>query len=232
MSRDATSRYCSSIPTIRTWRACTVEPPPRARSTARRCDARYRRSCAVGSASATAAASKTVRAFVAVYPAFALADDRCRVFVKPLVHGEQLRGVLLATFESGAVTADAELDSLRELANRIAVATSAAEREQQLFRRAHFDALTGLPNRQLCHDRLGQALAVARRQEQKLAVLFIDLDGFKHVNDSLGHPAGDQLLRETSVRLRSAVRATRYGRKTRRRRVCRHPAERARAARG
>ena len=141
-------------------------------------------------------------------PAFALADDRCRVFVKPLVHGEQLRGVLLATFQSGAVAADAELDSLRELANRIAVATSAAEREQQLFRRAHFDALTGLPNRQLCHDRLGQALAVARRQEQKLAVLFIDLDGFKHVNDSLGHPAGDQLLREISVRLRSAVRAT------------------------
>ncbi len=141
-------------------------------------------------------------------PALAQADDRSRVFVKPLVHGEQLRGVLLATFQSGAVTADAELDSLRELANRIAVATSAAEREQQLFRRAHFDALTGLPNRQLCHDRLGQALAVARRQEQKLAVLFIDLDGFKHVNDSLGHPAGDQLLRETSVRLRSAVRAT------------------------
>ena len=141
-------------------------------------------------------------------PALALADDRCRVFVKPLVHGEQLRGALLARFESGAVKADAELDSLRELANRIAVATSATEREQQLFRKAHFDALTGLPNRQLCHDRLGQALAVARRQEQKLAVLFIDLDGFKHVNDSLGHTAGDQLLRETSARLRSAVRAT------------------------
>ena len=141
-------------------------------------------------------------------PAFAPADDGCRVFVKPLVHGEQLRGALLAVFERGAVTEEAELDSLRELANRIAVATSAAEREQQLFRRAHFDELTGLPNRQLCHDRLGQALAVARRQDQKLAVLFIDLDGFKHVNDSLGHSAGDQLLRETSVRLRSAVRAT------------------------
>jgi diguanylate cyclase len=141
-------------------------------------------------------------------PAYALADDRCRVFVKPLVHGEHLRGVLLATFGSDAIYADAELDSLRELADRIAVATSAAEREQQLFRRAHFDALTGLPNRQLCHDRLGQALAVARRQEQKLAVLFIDLDGFKHVNDSLGHAAGDHLLRETAVRLRSAVRAT------------------------
>jgi diguanylate cyclase (GGDEF)-like protein len=141
-------------------------------------------------------------------PAFGSVDDGCRVFVKPLVHGEQLRGAMFAVFESGAVTEDADLDSLRELANRIAVATSAAEREQQLFRRAHFDALTGLPNRQLCHDRLGQALAVARRQEHKLAVLFIDLDGFKHVNDSLGHAAGDQLLREASVRLRSAVRAT------------------------
>lgn len=141
-------------------------------------------------------------------PALATAIDRRRVFVQPLVQGEQLRGAFLAVFEKGATDVDAELDSLRELANRIAVATSAAEREQQLFRRAHFDVLTGLPNRQLCHDRLGQALAVARRQEQKLAVLFIDLDGFKHVNDSLGHAAGDQLLRETSVRLRSAVRAT------------------------
>ncbi|HUQ53892.1 MAG TPA: diguanylate cyclase, partial [Gammaproteobacteria bacterium] len=140
--------------------------------------------------------------------AFGAIDDRSRVFVKPLVHGEQLRGAMFALFESGAVAEDADLDSLRELANRIAVATSAAEREQQLFRRAHFDALTGLPNRQLCHDRLGQALAVARRQDHKLAVLFIDLDGFKHVNDSLGHAAGDQLLREASVRLRSAVRAT------------------------
>jgi diguanylate cyclase (GGDEF)-like protein len=140
--------------------------------------------------------------------AFGPTDDRSRVFVKPLVHGEQLRGALLATFEPVAVIAEAEVDSLRELANRIAVATSAAEREQQLFRRAHFDTLTGLPNRQLCYDRLGQALAVARRQEHKLAVLFIDLDGFKHVNDSLGHSAGDQLLRETAVRLRSAVRAT------------------------
>jgi diguanylate cyclase (GGDEF)-like protein len=141
-------------------------------------------------------------------PAFVSGDERSRVFVMPLVHGEQLRGALLATFEPEAVTADAELDSLRELANRVAAAISAAEREQQLFQKAHFDALTGLPNRQLCHDRLRQALAVARRQEQKLAVLFIDLDGFKSVNDSLGHEAGDQLLREASVRLRSATRET------------------------
>jgi diguanylate cyclase (GGDEF)-like protein len=141
-------------------------------------------------------------------PAFAPAGPGCKVFVAPLVHGEQLRGALFAMFEPGTVAAAAELDTLRELANRIAVAISAAEREQQLFNKAHFDALTGLPNRQLCHDRLRQALAVARRQEQKLAVLFIDLDGFKHVNDSLGHSAGDQLLRETSVRLRSATRET------------------------
>ena len=141
-------------------------------------------------------------------PAFGSADEGSRVFVIPLVHGEQLRGALFATFEPGTAAADEELGSLRELANRVAVAISAAEREQQLFQKAHFDALTGLPNRQLCHDRLRQALAVARRQEHKLAVLFIDLDGFKDVNDSLGHAAGDQLLRETSVRLRQATRET------------------------
>jgi len=140
-------------------------------------------------------------------PALAPPDDNYRVLVIPLVHGEQLRGALFAAFQPGTV-AEPELDSLGELANRIAVAISATEREQQLVRRAHFDTLTGLPNRQLCHDRLRQALAVARRQEQKLAVVFIDLDGFKHVNDSLGHAAGDRLLREASVRLRAATRET------------------------
>jgi diguanylate cyclase (GGDEF)-like protein len=140
--------------------------------------------------------------------AFGSGGERARVLVMPLVHAEQLRGAVFATFEPGAVTTEAEIESLRELANRVAVAISAAEREQALFQKAHFDALTGLPNRQLCHDRLRQALAVARRQEHKLAVLFIDLDGFKQINDSLGHAAGDQLLRETSVRLRSATRET------------------------
>ena len=74
------------------------------------------------------------------------------------------------------------------------------------FQATH-DSLTGLPNRAILSDRLGQTLAAARRRNQSAAVLFIDLDGFKKVNDALGHRAGDRLLKEVGERLRSRIRA-------------------------
>lgn len=75
-----------------------------------------------------------------------------------------------------------------------------------LRRQVHTDSLTGLPNRLLFEDRLERALAAALRKERPLAVLFIDLDKFKEVNDSLGHAAGDTLLQETAVRLAACMR--------------------------
>jgi len=71
---------------------------------------------------------------------------------------------------------------------------------------ANFDSVTGLPNRNLLHDRISQAISFARRYEKIAAILFIDLDDFKVVNDSLGHNVGDQLLRELGKRLTSCVR--------------------------
>ena len=79
--------------------------------------------------------------------------------------------------------------------------------EEALRRLAHFDALTGLPNRSLLEDRLTQAIARAQRSRSKLAVFFIDLDGFKTVNDTYGHAAGDTLLREIAERIQRYVRA-------------------------
>jgi len=78
--------------------------------------------------------------------------------------------------------------------------------EKKLIQMAHFDQLTGLANRSLFHDRLEQAVAQAKRHQQKLAVMYLDLDGFKAVNDTLGHKAGDELLAEAAHRLRENVR--------------------------
>jgi diguanylate cyclase (GGDEF)-like protein/PAS domain S-box-containing protein len=80
--------------------------------------------------------------------------------------------------------------------------------EQRIRHIAHHDALTGLPNRMLLQDRLAQAIAYANRGGRRMWVLLIDLDRFKFVNDTLGHKAGDQLLRTIAGRLRAAVRET------------------------
>jgi diguanylate cyclase (GGDEF)-like protein/PAS domain S-box-containing protein len=80
--------------------------------------------------------------------------------------------------------------------------------EAQMAHSAQHDFLTGLPNRLLLNDRVGQAIAVAPRHMKKIGVLFLDLDGFKHINDSLGHPIGDQLLRSVAKRLMDCVRGT------------------------
>jgi diguanylate cyclase (GGDEF)-like protein/PAS domain S-box-containing protein len=76
----------------------------------------------------------------------------------------------------------------------------------QIAHSARHDFLTGLPNRLLLNDRIAQAIALAHRDDKRIALMFLDLDGFKHINDSLGHPVGDRLLQSVAKRLQLCVR--------------------------
>lgn len=84
--------------------------------------------------------------------------------------------------------------------------TARRNAEQQIRRMAHFDPLTGLPNRILLFDRLEQALAVSQRNRSRTGVMFMDLDHFKEVNDRLGHHVGDQLLQQVAGRVQDSIR--------------------------
>ncbi|WP_394754465.1 EAL domain-containing protein [Crenothrix sp.] len=82
------------------------------------------------------------------------------------------------------------------------------ESERRLHRMAYFDTLTELPNRQFFREYLQHMIALAQREKKKFAVLFLDLDGFKRINDTLGHHLGDLILQETGERLRKSLRAS------------------------
>jgi diguanylate cyclase (GGDEF)-like protein len=114
-----------------------------------------------------------------------------------------LRGaLLLADPESrGSSTRQA-----RAFARRFAVALGSQRRRAALLKQAYYDDLTGLPNRQLFKDRLEREISHARRTQTQIALIYIDLDRFKNVNDSMGHSAGDALLRGVSKQLVSQLR--------------------------
>jgi diguanylate cyclase (GGDEF)-like protein len=132
----------------------------------------------------------------------------------PLTSGAQVVGVMvLAHGEPGRTFGRDELGLLGRFAQLAALAidnarlyTSARQLADRLAYQAHHDALTGLPNRVLYEDRLQQALARARRDGRLVALLLIDLDRFKRVNDLLGHHVGDQLLVEAARRFRACAR--------------------------
>ncbi|WP_372873136.1 diguanylate cyclase domain-containing protein [Shewanella sp.] len=103
------------------------------------------------------------------------------------------------------VSRDAQGQPLRVIGTQTDI-TERKLHEQLVQRLAHYDNLTGLPNRSLFDDRFRQHLAAAKRYQRSMAVLFIDLDNFKPVNDDLGHHWGDELLKQAASRMQSCVR--------------------------
>jgi len=99
-----------------------------------------------------------------------------------------------------------QVNFVRATSSVLSTALQRIDSEARLAYLAQFDPLTGLPNRALLADRFSQSIAQAKRRALPVAVLYIDLDGFKAVNDALGHAAGDELLREVAARLQAAVR--------------------------
>ncbi|HZX31496.1 MAG TPA: EAL domain-containing protein [Rhodocyclaceae bacterium] len=138
-----------------------------------------------------------------------------RLFATVAEH-DYWQGELWNRTKAGAVsvvlmTVSAVRNAAGELTHYVGVFTDITQKkesEQRLERLAHYDALTGLPNRSLFRDRLLQAIKKSRRDGQSLALLFIDLDHFKEVNDTLGHMVGDQLLVEAAQRIAACVRAS------------------------
>jgi diguanylate cyclase (GGDEF)-like protein/PAS domain S-box-containing protein len=123
----------------------------------------------------------------------------------PLNVDDQAVGVLvLYAAESGFFDYE-ELKLLKDLAGDISFALDYIGKEERLTYVSYYDTLTGLANRQLFFDRLAQGLHVARAERRDLAVMLIDLERFKRINDTLGRYAGDQVLKELAARLRRTI---------------------------
>jgi len=143
------------------------------------------------------------------YPAAAcpmgatLTDGRARHVADEVFWGKEGRRVPVE-YRSAAVRAEGEIVGAVVTFQDIGARVQA---QHALAHQALHDALTGLPNRTLLLDRLEQALGAARRTGRSVALLLLDLDRFKEVNDALGHPQGDRLLQVVSARLRAALRA-------------------------
>ena len=124
----------------------------------------------------------------------------------PILFGNSILGVMEFFSRWRRPPDEVLLQSVRSIGAQIGQFMARRQAEERVHHLAHYDELTGLPNRSMFSQRLGHALAQARRSDKPLAVLFIDLDRFKNINDTLGHEAGDRVLEEVAQRLQGCLR--------------------------
>lgn len=130
------------------------------------------------------------------------------VCIFPVTVDEHISAIISLGFISKATISKEDIQQVRNISDRMAVAISAVARDKKLYQQSHYDVLTNLPNRQLIGIRLEQEIKHCQRENSSLAILFLDLDHFKKVNDTLGHTIGDTLLKEVAIRLKSCIRET------------------------
>ncbi|MEO8307551.1 MAG: EAL domain-containing protein [Pseudomonadota bacterium] len=134
------------------------------------------------------------------------ADGSQFFWVWPVVVNDRLAAILSVGYVDPPANGAHVAGCGTQCAQRLSAVLSSSSRAEQLYRQAHFDPLTQLPNRLLFRDRLAQELTAAVNAPSRGALIYIDLDHFKKVNDSLGHKAGDQLLAIIAQRLRACVK--------------------------
>ena len=124
----------------------------------------------------------------------------------PVVDEDRLAALLIVGYHGEPARDPAVADYGAAFAERLRAALSNSARDERLYRQAHYDPLTQLPNRALFRDRLSQELAAAATGLTRGALMYVDLDHFKRVNDTLGHSAGDQLLSVVAHRLKACTK--------------------------
>lgn len=124
----------------------------------------------------------------------------------PIMDGNKVLGVVALYLTHGNQWYKSEVNFLKRVADVLSLGVSRKQAEQKVEYLAYHDGLTGLPNRMLLKDRLEQAIASNKRQNHFSALMYIDLDRFKNINDSLGHSVGDVLLQEISKRFKQVLR--------------------------
>jgi len=127
-------------------------------------------------------------------------------FCFPLLVGTEVLGVMEFFHRDVREPDDKLIEIARSIGNQIGQYLVRQQAEERVRHLAHYDELTGLPNRTMFNERLSHALTRAQRTGRSLAVFFIDLDRFKNINDTLGHEAGDRVLKEVADRLRGCLR--------------------------
>ncbi|MDN5882058.1 MAG: diguanylate cyclase, partial [Nitrosospira sp.] len=130
----------------------------------------------------------------------------CWLVVPLNSHKGTIGALILKGDADGAPYTEKDRELLQFVSTQIAAAIERKQLHARLKYMAQYDGLTGLPNRGLLYDRLKMALARTRREQGQMSLLYLDLNNFKQVNDSLGHAAGDELLQEIANRLKQCIR--------------------------